>query len=304
VATAAMAASVPTTAFGPRVNKAQGTARHERGITGMVASRTQQDIVWMVTSNSAHPELYAVDITTGKEVAWFNVTGAPGYDWEDLAYGPCVDDCGNGACGVGKPVSRYCIYIADIGNHHGDGGAHNVIYMIREPTDIGNRNGVFMANVTVVDKLTFSWSEEDAESLFITPEGQLYVISKVETGRAMLANIPSNGWGDNHVVINENNSGILKLFTTHHDPQGASLSPDGTELLLIGEEGCWYYSIPNGDFINTVNTHVPQSVATYVPVSNAEAITWDAEGKGFYTFANGINEYLYYYPRANPGVIG
>jgi len=220
-----------------------------------------------------------------------------------MAYGPCVDDCGNGACGPGKAVSRYCIYVADIGNH-GSGGAHNIVYMIREPTSIGDGSSVFMDNITVADKLTFSWSEDDAESLFITPDGQLYVVSKVDTGRAMLAKIPSNGWGNNHVVIDENNSGILKLFTDHHDPQGASLSPDGTELLLVGEEGCWYYSVPNMDFINAVNTQVPQSVATYMPVDDTEAITWDAEGKGFYVFARGKNQYIYYYPRANPGVVG
>jgi len=303
LAAAAMAASVPTTAFGPRVNKAQGTASHLNHITGMTASKTLNNIVWMVTSSSSNPALYAVDVTTGNEVAWFNVTGAPGYDWEDLAYGPCVDDCGNGACGVGKPVSRYCLYIADIGNH-GNDGAHDIVYMIREPDNIGDRSGVFMANVSVADKLTFSWSEPDAESLFITPDGHLYVISKVDTGRAMLAAIPDSAWGDNHVVLNENNSGVLKLFTTHHDPQGASLSPDGTELLLVGEEGCWYYSIPNRDYINTINTQVPQSVSTYIPVDDTEAVTWDAEGKGFYVFARGSNQYIYYYPRANPSVVG
>merc|ERR1711879_194879 len=146
------------------------------------------------------------------------VTGASAYDWEDLAYGPCADECrGRDSCGT---VTKYCLYIADIGDHDHD-GAHDVIYMVREPTNVPRDGTVLKADTPVVDKLTFSWTELDAETLMVTPNGQLYVVSKIDTGRGMIAQIPDSAWGST-IVLDMGKTGILKIETTHHDHKEAA----------------------------------------------------------------------------------
>jgi len=290
--------------FGNRVLKGQVTNPDLNYITGIAASQLHKNILWMATSREAQNALYAVDVDSGKEVAVFNLTDAAGYDWEDLAYGPCVDDCANNACGAGKPVSRYCIYIADVGNH-GNDGAHDKVYMVREPDNVGDGQSVMMGNISVVDDLTFSWSEPDAETLMVSPEGQLYVMSKIDGGRAMLAQIPDSGWGGNHVVIDETKTGIMKVLTSHHDPQGGAISPGGTEMIIACEDDVYYYSITDGDYINAVRTQIPQRIANYVKVRDNEAIAWAPEAKGIYTFARNKNQFIYYYHRAtSSNVVG
>ncbi|KAK3800188.1 hypothetical protein RRG08_055809, partial [Elysia crispata] len=231
-------------------------------------------------------------------VATFLVQGAQNFDWEDIAYGPCVDDCRQMACGVNTVPSRFCLYISDTGSHGGVGAA-DVIYMVREPSALND------SSLPVVDKLTFSWSEPDAESLFITPDARLFIISKVYTGRAMIAQLPDSGWGST-VTLDLANTGIMKVTTTHNDPQGADLSPDGKELLFVAEEEVFYYSVPDGEFIKAVRTTVPESLYSYIRVPNTEGIAWTPDGKGFHVIARGDNPYIYYYAKddasTGPGI--
>ena len=57
----------------------------------------------------------------------------------------------------------------------------------------------------------------------------------------MIAELPDAGWGGNLVTLDLAKTGVMKVTTTHNDPQGADLSPDGKELLLVAEEEVFYY---------------------------------------------------------------
>lgn len=286
-------AEVATNLFGNRVAKGQASTYNLNYITGMAASRVHKDVVYMVTSDDRDNYLMAVDVNTGVEVAWFNVSKTRSWDWEDLAYGGCADD------GAAPPPAPQCIYIADIGSHGRD-GAHDVIYMIREPQSLGPMDGsVYQAEISVSATLTFSWGEPDAETLMVAPDASLYVMSKAAGGRAMIAQIPSAGWTDGKVqVINESNTGIMKVYTAYNDPQGGDISPSGNEMIIVGEAATWYYSVAGGDYIGAVRTQVPQRVASYVAVQDTEAVTWAPDASGFYTYAVGDNQLIYFYPRS------
>jgi len=293
-------------AFGARQNKGRADTYNLDFVTGMAASRVHTDILWMITSDERDNYLFAVDVNTADEVAWFNVSSVAAYDWEDLTYGPCIDDCqaSAGACGPKVTPKRYCIYIGDIGSHYID-GAHNIVYMVREPTDLGPRTAgqIYMAEIAIADRLRFTWSEPDAETLMLAPDGRLFVMSKVDTGRAMIAEVPPAGWGNNTVALDEANSGIMKIYSRHFDPQGGSISPAGNEMILVCEEDVFYYTISDGDYIKAINYQTPQAIRSYVPMYDAEAIDWLANSTGFYTYSLGKNQYIYYYPRAD-GVVG
>merc|ERR1712110_57171 len=259
-------------AFGARQNKGRANTYNLDFVTGMAASRVHSDILWMITSDERDNYLFAVDVNTADEVAWFNVSSVAAYDWEDLTYGPCIDDCqaSAGACGPKVTPKRYCIY---------------------------------MAEIDIADRLRFTWSEPDAETLMLAPDGRLFVMSKVDTGRAMIAEVPPAGWGNNTVALDEANSGIMKIYSRHFDPQGGSISPAGNEMILVCEEDVFYYTISDGDYIKAINYQTPQAIRSYVPMYDAEAIDWLANSTGFYTYSLGKNQYIYYYPRAD-GVVG
>ncbi|GFO09975.1 PE-PGRS family protein [Plakobranchus ocellatus] len=290
------AATVGHNVFGHRITKGQLSAKELADITGIAASRVLSGIVYVHNYEGDGNFLYAVDVNSAQLVATFTITGAQNFDWEDIGYGPCADDCKQTMCSGAVTPQRFCLYIADIGSHGGTGAA-DVIYMVREPTVLIN------SSLPVVDKLTFSWSEPDAESLMVAPDGRLFIISKVNTGRAMIAQLPSDAWGTT-VNLDLGETGILKVITTHHDPQGADISPDGTELVIVAEEEVFYYRVPNGDYINAVRTSIPESIHSYSSEPNTEGIAWAPDGKGFYVIPRGEDQMIYYYPKDDAGATG
>ena len=62
----------------------------------------------------------------------------------------------------------------------------------------------------------------------VDPDGELYVISKVEDGNGFIAKLPSSYWGN---VLPEDipaaNIQRLGTYGLPNEPHGADLSPDG-----------------------------------------------------------------------------
>jgi len=264
--------------------------------SGLAVSRTHGDVLYTHNDHGDVNRFFAVNINTGAKLATFTVSNVDNYDWEDLTYGPCYDDCRSSQCSVSVKPSRYCIYISETGDHHG-AGARNNIYMVREPVDLKDQN------VTVVDTLRFNWTEPDCETLMIDPTGQLYIISKVDNGGARMAALPDSAWGGQRVMLDMAKAATCKVFTTHNDPQGGDISPDGKEMVLVFEDDVYYYNVPDGDFIKAVNTTNPLRLEKYLRFKSTEAIAWDPQGMGFYTLPEGAQQTIYYHPKsASPGV--
>jgi len=279
--------------FQPRVTKGTVYDDNVDESSGLAVSRLHTDVVYTHNDKGGLNRLFAIDVTTGTVVATITINNVTNYDWEDLAYGPCAGDCDEfGIC----RGSSYCIYISETGDHGGSGSLNN-IYMIREPKVMQD------TSVDVVDTLKFRWTEEDCETLMIAPNSQLYVVSKVKGGRAMIAQLPSSAWGGDRVTLNMAHTGILKVTTDHHDPQGGDISPSGTEMLLVFEDDVMYYSVPDGDFIKAVNNQLPQNLTetVYTRVPSCEAIAWTPQGptEGFYTISEGTNQTIYFYRKNN-----
>ena len=149
------------------------------------------------------------------------------------------------------------------------------------------------------------WGEEDAESLMVDPDGDLYIISKVHGGRGLFAKLPRAGWGATHpVTIPIQDTAILRLHTSNNDPQGADISPSGTELLVKAEEEVYYYSVPDGDYVRAVRDRLPEVVQTYVRRPSGESVAWNAAGSGFFTLPEGKHPTFHLYMKAeSPGDI-
>ncbi|KAL8579050.1 hypothetical protein ACOMHN_035989 [Nucella lapillus] len=144
---------------------------------------------------------------------------------------------------------------------------------------------------------TCRWSEHDAESLLIDPAGDLYVISMVTAGDGLFAKLPGDGWGSvQGVPIGQSESVRLGLQTTHHDPRGADLSPDGRSLLVKTEESVLLYQFTNAkDYVAQLDHARPQQVSTYIRRPLGEAIAWNLDGTGFYTLPEGVTPVFHFY---------
>ena len=261
--------------------------------SGLAVSRDHSDVMYTHNDKGGQNRIFAVQISSGVRLATFFINNVTNYDWEDLTYGPCVDDCSSGrSCSsTSPPPGRYCIYISDTGDHHGDGSRNNV-YMVREPAVL--QDG---ARLDVVDTLMFSWEGPDCETLMITPAGQLYVVSKVKQQKAKIAQLPMSAWGGPRVALDMSQTAEVDVITSHNDPQGGDISPDGTEMLLVFEEEVYYLFSADGDFVKAVNSQTPQRVSNYERVESTEAIAWDVRGQGFYTIAEGKGQTIYYYSK-------
>ncbi|XP_012946250.1 uncharacterized protein LOC106013922 [Aplysia californica] len=280
-----------TVQFGSRVLKGTVTHHNIEETSGLAVSRVHADVIYAHNDKGDSSRFYAININGGNKLATFDIRHAQNYDWEDMAVGPCADDCASpGACSAEVRPKRYCLYLADTGDHDG-AGAMNKIYMVREPSVL--RSG----EVDLINTLQFSWTEQDAETLMIDPTGQLYVVSKIHGGRAVLAKIPSSAWGGPRVALDQAHSGTLKLTTSHNDPQGGDISPDGKEMLLVCEDDVYHYNVANLDYVKAVNSQIPQRIASYSREHSTEAIAWSPNGSGFYTLPEGKDEKLYFYPK-------
>ena len=97
------------------------------------------------------------------------VSGAAVDDWEAIGAGPCP--------------SGSCLYIADIGDNNAR-RAKVTIYRLPEPAAGGS------AAVGDVFHATYPDGPQDAETLLVTPDGDLFIVTKGETGPVGLYKFP------------------------------------------------------------------------------------------------------------------
>ncbi len=138
--------------------------------SGIAASKRSPGRFWAV-NDTGDPVLVALD-STGTVIGRVRVPGAKLEDWEAVAVGPCSGGS--------------CIYIGDIGDNH----AHRryiTIYRIPEPAD---PSGV--PEHTDVFRARYPDGPNDAETLLVTPAGEVVIVTKGDTGPVGLYRLPSN----------------------------------------------------------------------------------------------------------------
>ena len=124
--------------------------------SGLAMSRRSSNLLWSM-NDSDDPTVIALS-TTGEVKGQVRVMGATVRDWEALTVGPCPGGS--------------CLYIGDIG----DDGAKRMqvtIYRVPEP----NANDMATAPA---DTFVFAYPDKahDAESLFVTSDQSLFIITK------------------------------------------------------------------------------------------------------------------------------
>ena len=136
--------------------------------SGVAASRRSPGRFW-AHNDSGEPVLFALD-AKGAVQGKVRLAKATVNDWEGIAVGPCPDGS--------------CIYLGDIGDN--DAGRRDIaIYRIPEPADASGtveRADVFRAR--------YPDGAHDAETLLVTPRGEILIVTKGETGPVALYRLP------------------------------------------------------------------------------------------------------------------
>lgn len=139
-----------------------------REASGLAASRRVPGRLWS-HNDSGEPVLVALDVN-GSVTGRLRLSDARVEDWEAVAAGPC-------------PAGS-CLYVADIGDNNA-ARRRITIYRVEEPAESE-------ASVAVKDVFhaTYPDGAHDAETLLVTPDGNLFIVTKGETGPIGLYKFP------------------------------------------------------------------------------------------------------------------
>jgi len=168
--TAADAASAQSAGGAPRC-QADGPMVPLRELTeasGLAVSRATPGRLW-THNDSGQPIVFAVD-THGAVTARARLTGATVVDWEAIALGPC-------------PAGS-CLHVADIGDNN---GARTRITIYRVPEPGGDADSAPAAEAL---HATYPDGPHDAETLLVTPRGELFIVTKGAPGGGAIYKFP------------------------------------------------------------------------------------------------------------------
>jgi hypothetical protein len=136
--------------------------------SGIAVSRRVPGRLW-AHNDSGQPILFALD-TRGAVTGRLRLSGATVDDWEAVAVGPCPDGS--------------CVYVGDIGDNDAT-RTRITIYRFAEPSASD-------AAVAVTDVFHGAYPDgaHDAETLLVTSDGGVFIVTKGTTGAVALYRFP------------------------------------------------------------------------------------------------------------------
>ncbi|HET7231574.1 MAG TPA: hypothetical protein VFJ16_16310, partial [Longimicrobium sp.] len=201
--------------------------------SGVAQSRRNPGLLW-THDDSGQPVVFGID-SAGVERARVRVTGATNLNWEDIALAPCPG--GN------------CLYVGDIGDNQAR-RASITVYRVPEPAATDSSTPAAQAFGA-----TYPDGPQDAEAMFVLPDGAVYVATKGETGPAGLYRFPQPLRPGATVVL-EKVAGISSAALRRPERiTGASASRDGRWIALRTIRSVSLYRAP-GDAVNSLSNPV------------------------------------------------
>jgi hypothetical protein len=261
---------VTCTRTGPVVREVGKTPPELDELSGLTASLRHPGLFWAHNDDSVKGfTLYALD-AEGRVRASFplyvSVT-----DVEDVAVGPCPEGT--------------CLWLADIGDN---GRRRPQVQLLRivEPASLASRP-------LPVEVLRFAYEDgsQDAESLVVEPRtGRLFVLTKPLDALARVYRVEGAGPvkpGRAVRVATLPAAGLSRRAAT-----AASLSRDGSRLLVRSYLGAWEWARPGAERLEDVLTARPREVPARTQ-SQGEAVAWLPDDSGYLLGSEGAGAPLY-----------
>jgi hypothetical protein len=193
--------------------------------SGIAASRSRPGVLWAHNDSSA-PTLVALD-ENGAVTGQVHVSGARVVDWEDIAVAPCPRGS--------------CVYIGDIGDNNGTRGTITV-YRVAEPAA-----GAQATDQAEIFRAKYPDGPIDAESLFVTAAGEIYIVTKGDPGPVALYRFPRPPGAGTTVQLERVGAPAGSGRISAKDrPTAAAISPDGRWVAVRTSEYVSFF--PATDF--------------------------------------------------------
>jgi hypothetical protein len=192
--------------------------------SGVAASRRTAGVFW-AHNDSGDPVLFALD-RQGSVTGRLRVTGARVDDWEDIAVGPCAE--------------KSCLYIADIGDNS---GSRRDITVYRVPEPAATDGATAPADVF---HAAYPDGAHDAEALFVTPESDVFIITKGDPGPVALYRFPKPLTAGRTVQLQRVGEPRATGRVDAKDrPTAADISPDGRWIAVRTTTDIRFYRTPD-----------------------------------------------------------
>ncbi len=179
--------------------------------SGVAISRRVPGRLWS-HNDSGRATLVALD-AKGAVTGRLQIEGIKIDDWEAVAVGPCKEGS--------------CIYVGDIGDNNGK-RKRITVYRAAEPAD-----GGATVRVSETFHATYPDGGHDAESLFVAPDGAIYIVTKGDTGAVALYRFPRElRSGSTHTLERVAGPGGAGKPPASDRITDAAMSPDGVWVVL------------------------------------------------------------------------
>ena len=257
-------------------------------ISGISVSRYCPGVIWGHNDAGGSARFWAFN-RRGIHLGTYNLAGVTARDWEDMAIGP------------GSVPGKDYLYVADVGNNKGLINFTFTIYRVgepnvsagQEPLDV-NLNGVETLAVRYPDR-----ARHDCEAMLVDPlNGDIYLCTR-------------DRWGDDKGVMkvylypapqNTDVTFVLKhvidvQLITGEMAVGGDVSPDGGSLIIRTKGAAKRVLLWQRDGASKLwqAFNNPMCVMPQINEPQGEAICFEADGCGYYTISEGLNQPIYYF---------
>jgi hypothetical protein len=263
--------------------------------SGLAASRVNPGYFWSHNDSGNPNVLYYFD-DKGKGLREFELVGTQNRDWEDMAI-------------VGESDGSATVYVADFGDNNA-AYTDYTIYWFREPVV----NASTLSKISNVNSIKFKLPDgaRDMECLLIDQKTKdIFIVSKRENNKR-LYKIPASSVTPSANVQAEFVQELTFSTPIISDPRviavnfisGGAVSADNSEILIKNYFEMHYWKRSSGESIPSALKRPPIKV-TYAGINSdgtgqeiqGEAVSFAADGSGYYTLGEGTSARLYFYKK-------
>jgi len=255
--------------------------------SGLIFSRKNPGVLWAHNDSGDTARMFALS-AQGTHLGVYNFGGAQAVDWEDMASGP------------GPVAGAQYLYAGDIGDN-GQARANIAVYRVQEPAVSATQSPVTVT-LQGVEKLAFVYPDgpQNAETLLVDPQnGDLYIVSKASSGasKVYLSASPQDPAATRTFTkVTTLQFGTGSLAHTGALTTGGDVSPDGTEVIVRGYSGAALWRRAPGAPLWQAFASAPCQVPLATE-PQGETVSFDAQGKGYYTLSEGTSQPIYFFGR-------
>jgi len=249
--------------------------------SGLASSVVNSGMFWTHNDSGDKARIFLIDgEARNRAVVWLK--DFSNRDWEDISVGP------------GPEEGKSYVYVGEIGDN-ASRHEYKYLYRMEEPV-IAGASSVVDTTLSKVDsiKFTLEGGPRDTEAVIVDPlTRDIYIFSKNEKKSIRVFRLPYPQ-SVTEVIQAEYvmSLSIVKVCA-------ADISPDGKEILIKNYTHVYYWSRKGNESIPEILEQDPISLP-YTTEPQGEAITFDRDGKGYYTLSEENNHkkpYLLFYQR-------